>query len=177
MNYKQHKKKWIDCKKCVLCEKRNRVVLARGCLPCDILFVGEAPGVSEDVLGRPFIGPAGKLLDSIIDSVVEIRGARTAFTNLVCCIPKNDGGNKVGEPAKESIDSCAERLKQMVLIANPKVIVAVGKLAKKHVAIICEGIKAISIIHPAAILRLDISQQSLAVHRVKLQLEDLIDCL
>lgn len=45
-------------------------MLGRGDIPCDLLFIGEAPGVSEDALGQPFIGPAGKLLDQLIKSSV-----------------------------------------------------------------------------------------------------------
>lgn len=49
------------------CTNRNtRVVLARGSVPCDVLLIGEAPGESENVLGLPFIGPAGKLMDSVV---------------------------------------------------------------------------------------------------------------
>lgn len=49
-----------------VCTRARHVVLGRGDVPCDVLCVGEAPGESEDVIGQPFVGPAGKLLDRII---------------------------------------------------------------------------------------------------------------
>jgi len=119
LKYKQHREKWNDCEKCELCNQRGSVVLARGKIPCDLLFIGEAPGQSEDVLGVPFVGPAGKLLDSIIDQATLTGRAeyspgsgkpvpnenfpRIAFTNLVSCIPKGEDGNKIQEPEKQHI--------------------------------------------------------------------------
>lgn len=175
MNYRQHKKAWKDCKRCALHKRRTNVVLLRGKIPCDVLFVGEAPGVSEDVLGVPFIGPAGKLLDRIIVNTKEYYGnTRIAFTNLVACVPKDSEGNKTEEPKHSSILRCAGRLQQIIEIADPQTIIAVGKLAKKYIIdkpTFPLQRNAISVIHPAAILRLDVSQQSLAVHRVVVQLQ------
>lgn len=64
--YSAHVQTWRGCTACSLSVQRSRVVLYRGQVPCDVLFVGEAPGESEDVVGTPFIGPAGKLLDAMI---------------------------------------------------------------------------------------------------------------
>ena len=62
-SFQQHREKWRDCQSCLLNKCRNRVVMARGKLPSPILFIGEAPGESENVVGLPFVGPAGRLLD------------------------------------------------------------------------------------------------------------------
>ena len=93
--YKQHVQRWKSCTACKLCETRKKVVMYRGDVPCDILFIGEAPGPSEDVIGQPFIGPAGHLLDRIIDKAIQPYrkvnpniSFRKVFTNLVCFIPK-----------------------------------------------------------------------------------------
>lgn len=64
--YSLHVENWSDCRACELHLWRRNVVLARGALPCDVLFVGEAPGKSEDAVGAPFVGPAGQLLDAIV---------------------------------------------------------------------------------------------------------------
>ncbi len=64
--YQEYKKQWKGCKRCPLYKTRRKIVHCRGSLPCDIFFLGEAPGDSEDLLGKPFVGPAGKLLDRII---------------------------------------------------------------------------------------------------------------
>ena len=60
---------WRDGCGSEYCSAANKIVLGKGKLPCDVLFIGEAPGASEDVLGRPFVGPAGKVLDLIISRV------------------------------------------------------------------------------------------------------------
>lgn len=180
--YTAHKKRWMNCERCNLCEKRNKVVLARGKLPCDILFIGEAPGVSENTIGDPFIGPAGKLLDHIIfQAGLQPHGDsssfRMAFTNLVACIPLDDEGNKAHEPSKESIDACKPRLREFYKIADPDMVVFVGSLSEKYAKGWISQIGRIrirngktplalcKIIHPAAILRMDISKKGLAIQR------------
>lgn len=165
------------------------MVLARGKIPADILFVGEAPGASEDVIGRPFVGPAGKLLDKIIKKGLDGQ-VDYALTNLVACIPKEQG-SKIGEPPDAAIEACAPRLKAFVRLCRPKVLVLVGKLAKQA---ICgeaqfysgteaaylpwmmrgEYLKFVDIVHPAAILRMDPAQKGLAIHRCVVTIADVI---
>ena len=61
-------------------------------------MTGEAPGESENVLGKPFCGPAGKLLDRIVESAIEMVGRLMdksftfGYCNLVCCIPREENG-------------------------------------------------------------------------------------
>lgn len=182
-HYENHKRKWIHCKRCALHKHRLNVVLLRGSVPCDILFIGEAPGASEDVLGRPFVGPAGKILDQLIANAVST-AYRYAITNLVGCIPKDDDSeSKIPEPPDYAIKACASRLQEIVAIARPKLFVFVGKLAAKHFSPsqdYCEDERPefVEIIHPAAILRMDISQQGLAYQRSVIAVRDAIEsCL
>lgn len=172
--WEAHKAKWSGCTLCPLCEGRTHVVLCRGSLPCDVLFIGEAPGASEDVLGKPFVGPAGKLLDKIIESALNDRPIRVALTNLVACIPLGDDGDKVKEPSREAIESCAPRLTELRRIANPQLIVCVGDLAEKWAVKPGGGVWLIKIIHPAAILRMDASQQPLAIKRAVVAISDAV---
>lgn len=170
MTYARHKERWKDCDKCSLCEYRTKVVLARGQpvitenkikwvlrLPCEVLFIGEAPGVGEDSVGKPFVGPAGDLFQQIVDEALQINHdllnqTRVAFTNIVACIPKEDG-KKAGEPPKEAINACAPRLLEFIKLAKPSCIVRVGKLAHKHVPVL-KGIRYANVMHPAAIIRM-----------------------
>ena len=164
MKWREHKEKWRDCQLCELAECRGRVVLARGSVPCEVLFVGEAPGPSEDVLGQPFMGPAGKLLDSILKHT----DLKWALTNLVACFPKEIGKSGWHEPSKESIEACAPRLREFVGMCKPRVIVCVGGLAEMWAPrVLWKRYKGEfrNMIHPAAILRMDISQRSLAMKR------------
>jgi len=159
--YQRHQEAWKSCERCPLCVRRKRVVLCRGKLPCNVLFVGEAPGVSEDVLGRPFVGPAGKLLDSIVERALDGQHDY-AMTNLVACIPL---GGKTDEPPEESIKACRPRLQELVQMALPKLVVRIGKLAAKHFKGDDQDGSFVDITHPAAILRMDASQQGLALQR------------
>ena len=177
----EFKNKWKDCDKCPLCNTRDKIVLAKGKIPCDVLFVGEAPGVSEDILGIPFVGPAGKLLDDWIETALDIPNSdtlnlppRMAFTNLVCCIPLGDDGQKTNEPDKKDIKACNPRLVEFIKLCKPQHIVCVGKLAFKHCPRI-DGIGYTEIVHPAAVLRAEVGQQGLLIQRSVVILQDLFE--
>lgn len=131
--WKRHVGKWQHCTSCGLCETRSRVVLARGDIPCEVLFVGEAPGKSEDSFGQPFVGPAGHLFDQLIARAEADYGKakRKAFTNLVACVPLGDRV-KVNQPEPTEIKACRNRLVEFVNIAQPRLIVHVGKLANTY---------------------------------------------
>lgn len=170
--YQHHKQKWKDCKRCELHKRRSKVVLVRGTIPCDVLFVGEAPGVSEDVIGKPFVGPAGKLLDGIIEeSQRQSCNFSFAITNLVACIPKDESNKKAVEPPNNCIRQCKPRLEECIKIFKPKLIIAVGKLSKKWLT----DYETIAIVHPAAILRMDVSQKGLAYQRSYLTIADAVE--
>lgn len=147
-------------------------MLGRGSLPCAVLFVGEAPGISEDSLGQPFKGPAGKVLDSIIAQALPT-GTRYALTNLVGCIPIGDEGIKSGEPEDESIKACAPRLVEFAAMADPKLVVCVGKLATlwlntpyfRHAIKFEKEVRKVDIYHPAAILRANPAARSIMAKR------------
>jgi DNA polymerase len=148
-------------------------VLGRGKLPCDVLFLGEAPGQSEDVIGIPFAGPAGHLLDMMIDKVMNGLDLRIAFTNLIACIPKDESGDKVNEPEIDSINACQDRLIEFLLLARPKLVIFVGNLSAKHATKLIDC-PSIEVTHPAAILRSDISVKSLLIQRVTVQIADAV---
>jgi uracil-DNA glycosylase len=166
--FREYVDRWKSCKMCLLCEKRKRVVIARGSIPADVLFIGEAPGDSEDVVGMPFVGPAGRLLEDIISD--SLGDSTYAMTNLVCCIPK-DAGSAKGEPPKEAILACRPRLLEFVKLCQPDVIVCVGQLAQRWVPEI-GGIPQTAITHPAAILRMELAQKPLAVKRCVVAIRD-----
>lgn len=158
--YQRHVAAWKDCTRCTLSHARQRVVFARGQVPADVVFLGEAPGSSEDALGIPFRGPAGHLLDGIAASafgpVQDDRQAdgrdplRWCFYNLVGCIPVDDEGAK-GSPEPPEIKACRPRLEEFLAIARPKLVVLVGALAEKHAGWLT-GVKTVAIRHPAWIL-------------------------
>jgi uracil-DNA glycosylase family 4 len=171
----QHSQKWKVCQSCGLSKVRRSVVICRGTVPCEVLMVGEAPGISEDALGIPFIGPAGKLLDRQIKEACEDTGRtpKIAWTNLVGCIPISEPTNrKNAEPTAEEIEACRPRLEEFFQLSKPKLIVCVGALSAKHSEqdAWVKLASVISIKHPAAILREPITSQGLSYQRVVVQL-------
>ncbi|GAG10072.1 unnamed protein product, partial [marine sediment metagenome] len=76
-------KRYKNCRKCGLYEFRRKIVFGRGKVPADILFVGEAPGKSEDLIGEAFVGPSGRLLDMAIKDAAKILGIKKPPTFYV----------------------------------------------------------------------------------------------
>ena len=145
---------WRKCQKCGLHVFRRKVVLGRGKTPADILFIGEAPGKSEDLRGFAFIGPAGQLLDDGMDKAAEIAKLDLPtfyITNVVACRPtdKKHGPNR--EPTGEEAWACWVRLSETYDLVNPKAVVFLGKVAEQYCKAAWPG--AFSLQHPAYILR------------------------
>jgi uracil-DNA glycosylase len=116
--FQEHCTKWANGCGATECSFRGtRRVFARGKLPCDVLFLGEAPGESENALGIPFIGIAGKQLDKVVSKAVP-SSLRVAFSNMVSCIPREVSGAKAEQPSDEQIKACAPRLQEFVKIAD-----------------------------------------------------------
>jgi DNA polymerase len=88
-----------------------------------ILFIGEAPGYHEDRQGRPFVGPAGQLLNEML-SGIGLRREQVFVTNLVKHRPP---GNRDPEP--EEIAACRGFLDRQIELVNPRVIVTLGRFA------------------------------------------------
>lgn len=146
--------------------------------------------MSEDVIGSPFTGPAGHLLDGIVEQAVErsrigftpdgdeidaiTPHLRFGYTNLIACIPLDESGSKVKEPPEESIKACAPRLQEIIAMCKPKLIVCVGQLPSKWLDRVIPHREApsVQIAHPAAIMRMEGFQQGLATQQVVVTLRD-----
>lgn len=175
-----HLAKWKTGCGNTICQMASRIVIGRGTLPADVLFLGEAPGISEDTLGRPFVGPAGKLLDSIIQHAKTTTGTNPtiALTNLVGCIPRIDAGKpQYDEPTIDEIHRCKGRLGEFVKLARPKVIVAVGRLAESWAMKFFPEIRLHSIQHPAAILRMNVTHQGLAFEKAAVAVAEAFEAI
>jgi len=177
--FTKHLERWGNCEQCELHKVRTKVVLWRGSkIPCDVLFTGEAPGLTEDIEGLPFTGPAGRLLDQIVERSIP-NTLSVGFTNLIACIPRAvPGGSKVGEPPPWAIKACADRLREIIKIANPARIVTVGTLAKKYLPSRNLELPAmVSIVHPAAILRSNPVQKEAAIRQCIITLTEMSEDL
>lgn len=111
------------CKKCSLSQDRTRVVCGDGSHSAKLMFIGEAPGVEEDRVGKPFVGEAGKLLTSLIEKM-GFKRQDVYITNSVKCHPP---GNR--DPFEEEVSICFDFLKNEIEIVSPKVIITLGKVA------------------------------------------------
>lgn len=166
----EHVETWKDCTKCPLHEQRANICLGRGQVPADVVFVGEAPGAIEDGTGRVFSGPAGGLMDQIIERALPA-GVTYALNNLVCCFPRDAKNRGDNEPELSEIRACRPRLVEFLQIAKPKLIVCVGTLANDYVQHDADGkvmgAEVVSIIHPAATFppRMPKVQQGMALNR------------
>lgn len=181
--YALHKAKWSACTDCNLCSNRHKIVLARGSIPCDILFLGEAPGASENSLGQPFIGPAGKLLDWMIQKVLSDQyiaplNLKYACTNMVACLPDRTEEGKIGVPTLEQAKACSSRLQEFITLSRPKLILCLGKIPAEYAPLVLDTLDPTinwgELYHPAAILRYPDMQKNLAIQRWVAGAEDRI---
>lgn len=150
MNWQDHVNKWKSCQRCSLHQGRHRVVLARGKIPADVVFLGEAPGDSENVTGLPFDGPAGAKLDSIVKAS-GIDAFRLLFANLVGCFPSEAKASGDHRPPPEAIKACAPRVSELIEMAKPQLIVLLGDTAQSWYP--DARIAKLSMVHPSAILQ------------------------
>jgi len=112
-----------ECRSCSLRDGCRGVVFGEGNPSADLLLVGEAPGAQEDLEGRPFVGPAGQLLDKILESV-GIERSEVYITNVVMCRPPF---NRLPEPSE--VKSCRPFLDAKIRLIDPAIVVCMGSLA------------------------------------------------
>ena len=108
------------CQKCDLCITRKNAVPGKGNQNADIVFIGEAPGKSEDLSGEPFIGIAGKILNDALENAGLTRND-VYITNIVKCRPPK---NRV--PTEVEKTMCSNYLENELAIINPKIICLLG---------------------------------------------------
>jgi DNA polymerase len=109
------------CTRCPLSARRTRAVPGEGNVVSDVLLVGEGPGAREDATGRPFVGPAGQLLDELLKAIGWQRDD-VFITNVVKCRPP---GNRDPEPAE--VTTCAAYLDRQERALDPAVVVTLGR--------------------------------------------------
>jgi uracil-DNA glycosylase family 4 len=116
----------MRCDKCHLCYTASHVRIdARG-TGNFILFVGEAPGKTENQKGQCFIGTSGQRLDELI-TLTKIKPEWCSWTNIIRCIPWMEGSRyKTRQPAEEEIDACRSYLEAEILRIDPVYIVPLG---------------------------------------------------
>ena len=121
------------CDKCPLCKTRKNSVPGEGNPKAKLMFVGEGPGFDEDILGRPFVGRCGQLLDKII-LAMEMKREDVFIANIVKCHPMvnpstPDARGNDRKPTPDEIKVCIHYLEKQIRVIRPKIICALGSVA------------------------------------------------
>jgi DNA polymerase len=148
------------CRKCPLCQGRRNTVPGEGHPRAGLMLVGEGPGATEDETGRPFVGAAGELLNTILASI-ELPRETVYIANIVKCRPPQNR-----KPLPEEAAACIPYLHRQIALVRPKVLLALGGTAaeallgvKKSLGELrgrvhrFSGIPLVVTYHPAALLR------------------------
>ncbi len=120
---KKIKDEVIECQRCQLHKTRNLPVIGQGSHSAKTMFIGEAPGQSEDQTGRPFCGAAGKVLDELLASV-NIKREEVYICNILKCRPP---GNR--NPKPDEIKACTSYLLGQIEIIKPEIICTLGNFS------------------------------------------------
>lgn len=149
------------CAKCRLAQNRRYAVFGEGVLDPPVLVVGEGPGEEEDKQGRPFVGPAGKLLDKMLAAVDLDRSRNCYISNIVKCRPPMNR-----DPAPDERETCMPYLERQIRFLRPRVILALGRTAAQTLLKTERGVAALRgsfhdrrgvpllvTYHPSAVLR------------------------
>jgi DNA polymerase len=116
------------CVKCPLHQSRTQAVPGEGPVGAEVFFIGEAPGAKEDQLGRPFVGPSGRLLDALLPSA-GLRRQDVYITSCVKCRPPNNR-----TPHTSELNICqATWLNEQIELVDAHLIVLLGKVAAEQV--------------------------------------------
>ena len=173
LNWDQLNSTCANCRNCDLAGTRTNIVIGRGNPSAPIMFIGEGPGEQEDMQGLPFVGPAGQLLDTLLEAL-QFKPDEYYIANVVKCRPPN---NRV--PNEDEAEKCLPYLRNQVSLIRPRIIVCLGSTAAKYV--VARDIKITQIrgqwierkkfwimptFHPAALLR-DQSKKELLFNDIK----------
>ncbi|HVG06642.1 MAG TPA: uracil-DNA glycosylase [Thermoanaerobaculia bacterium] len=148
------------CTRCRLAQGRQKVVFGAGSPVAELMLIGEAPGAEEDKQGLPFVGAAGELLTKIIQAM-DMRRDDIYIANILKCRPP---GNR--DPQPDEIAACRGFLERQIELIQPKVIVALGRIAAQALLgndgplgqmrgqwYSVQGVPTMVTYHPAALLR------------------------
>ncbi|HET8672187.1 MAG TPA: uracil-DNA glycosylase [Thermoleophilaceae bacterium] len=114
-----------QCQRCPLYATRTNVVFGSGNADADLMFVGEAPGFHEDQQGKPFVGAAGKLLDTLLGEI----GMAREDVFIANVLKSRPPGNR--DPQPDEIEACKPYLARQVELIEPLVICTLGNFATK----------------------------------------------
>ena len=129
-----------DCRRCRLCEGRNKIVFGSGNPRAKLVFVGEAPGPDEDLQGLPVVGRAGQLLTQMINNTAEKEGIHITrddvyIANVAKCRPPENRA-----PLPDEMEICGQFLARQLEVLQPRAICALGGTSAKALLGLKEGV-------------------------------------
>ena len=154
------KRDCAGCRCCSLGGTRHNLVFGVGNAQAEVMLIGEGPGEQEDLQGVPFVGPAGKLLDDMLE-MIDLDRQKVYIANIVKCRPPRNR-----DPLNVEQEACRPWLDRQIALVNPKIIVCLGRIAA--MALIREdfritrehgqwfdrdGRRLMATYHPSALLR------------------------
>lgn len=154
------KRDCAGCRCCSLGETRHKLVFGVGNAQAEVMLIGEGPGEQEDLQGVPFVGPAGKLLDDMLE-MIDLDRQKVYIANIVKCRPPRNR-----DPLNVEQEACRPWLDRQIALVNPEIIVCLGRIAA--MALIREdfritrehgqwferdGRRLMATYHPSALLR------------------------
>ena len=137
-----------SCKNCGLHATRTQAVPGTGPCPADVMIVGEAPGFNEDRQGEPFVGAAGKLLDTLL-ARISLSRSQVFITNVLKCRPPMNR-----DPMPNEAEACSPYLARQLELIKPKVVLILGRHALER---LMPGQGSISRVHGSLIKRGDVA--------------------
>jgi uracil-DNA glycosylase family protein len=156
------------CQACDLWKKGTQTVFGEGKSSAHVMFVGEQPGNDEDLAGKPFVGPAGKLLDKILVEA-EIDRRLVYVTNVVKHFKWEPRGKRRihAKPNSQEITACLPWLQAEIRLVRPKLVICLGATAAqalmgrafrvtKQRGVLLDAPfakKVMATVHPSSILR------------------------
>lgn len=148
------------CVKCPLHSTRTQTVFGVGSADAAWMFIGEAPGVQEDLQGEPFVGRAGQLLNAML-AAIGLKREQVYIANVLKCRPPNNR-----DPQPHEVDCCEPYLLRQIELINPSIILALGRHAAHSLLksdlplaklrgrrLTYHGIPLVVTYHPAYLLR------------------------
>lgn len=112
-----------NCRACSLGDTRHNLVFGVGNEQAEIMLIGEGPGEQEDLKGIPFVGPAGKLLDDMLE-MIDLDRSKVYIANIVKCRPPRNR-----DPLNVEQEACRPWLDRQIALVDPKIIVCLGRIA------------------------------------------------
>jgi uracil-DNA glycosylase len=125
-SWKDLRQRVAKCQQCELHRGRRQTVFGIGDHNADWLIIGEAPGAEEDKQGEPFVGRAGKLLNSML-LACGLQREQVFIANILKCRPPENR-----DPKPEEVAACSSYLQQQIDLIQPKIILALGRIAAQN---------------------------------------------